>query len=92
VEVVRKPTTEVGPVKFENVDGNDNGWATYHVPMALRERVLLWRYQLHEQNHQLGNGTWVYRLTSTSGVGADEKDPHLEPIEPPERPPEPEPK
>jgi hypothetical protein len=83
VQVVPKTRTEVGPVKFEDASGLENGWATYHVPDALRERSLLWRHQLHEQNHQLGDGTWVYRLTSTSAVGADEKDPNLEAIERP---------
>jgi hypothetical protein len=83
VQVVPKTREDVGPVHFEDASGNDNGWAHYHVPPALRERTLLWRYMTHEQNHQLGDGTWVYRLTSTSGVGADEKDPNLEAIEAP---------
>jgi hypothetical protein len=83
VQVVPKTREEVGPVHFEDASGNDNGWAHYHVPAALRERTLLWRHMVHEQNHQLGNGTWVYRLTHTSAVGPEEKDPNLEAIEVP---------
>lgn len=73
---------EIGRVLFEDASGQPNGAAIYHVPLALRDRTLLWRHQLHEQNHQLGDGTWVYRLTSTSGISTQEKDPQLEPIEP----------
>jgi hypothetical protein len=83
VQVVPQERAEVGRVKFEDASGLENGWAIYHVPQALRERTLQWRYQQHEQNHQLGDGTWVYRLTHTSGIGNEEHDPNLEAIDPP---------
>ena len=71
---------QVGRVEFETVDGLPNGAATYTQHPAMRDRVLVWRRQLHEQNHQLADGTWVYRATHTSGYGAEERDPALVPI------------
>ncbi len=76
-----KPGEEVGLVYFQNAAGGDNGRAIYHAPPALRERVLTWRHQQHEQNHQDDDGRWVYRLTSTSGVGSLVQDADLEPLE-----------
>ena len=76
-----KPGEEVGLVAFQNAAGGDNGRAIYHAPPALRERVLTWRYQQHEQNHQDDDGRWVYRMTHTSGVGALMHDADLEPLE-----------
>jgi hypothetical protein len=75
------PPTEVGRVHFENAAGLHNGSAVYHVPMALRDRVLLWRHQQHEQNHQNEKGEWVYRLSHDAGVGAVDRDEALEPID-----------
>jgi hypothetical protein len=77
-----KPGEMVGVVHFENAAGGDNGRARYRVPPTLRERVLIWRHQRHEQNHVNGDGEWVYRLDSTSGVGTVARDADLEAIDP----------
>lgn len=75
-----EPTPLVGVVHFENASGGDNGQAHYPVPVTLRERVLLWRHQRHEQNHQRENGEWVYRLSHDAGVGLVAQDADLEAI------------
>jgi len=83
VTVVPKDRDNVGLVLFEDASGGANGSAIYTVPPALRERTLLWRHQIHEQNHQLGDGTWVYRATPTSGTAPEEHDPNLVPVKAP---------
>jgi hypothetical protein len=75
------PGQLVGVVHFEGSDGTENGSAKYNVPTALRERVLVWRHKPHEANHVNGKGEWVYRQTSTAGVGALEHDADLEPLD-----------
>jgi hypothetical protein len=71
----------VGRVHFEDVSGGDNGAANYAVPMALRERTLVWRHKQHEQSYVNDQGHWVYRQTHTAAAGALERDADLEPID-----------
>lgn len=73
--------TEVGTVHFEQADGASNGRAHYGVPPALRDRVLIWRHQAHEQNHVNAAGEWVYRATHTSGVGTVRRTTELDPLD-----------
>lgn len=75
-----EPTPLVGVVHFENAAGLPNGQANYPVPVTLRERVLIWRQQRHEQNHVNADGEWVYRLSHDAGVGLVDRDADLEPI------------
>jgi hypothetical protein len=75
------PAPLVGIVHFENAAGLDNGSAHYAVPVTLRDRVLIWRHQRHEQNRINDRGEWVYRLTHDAGVGTIPCDADLQPVE-----------